>query len=113
MNMNNRNQQSVQDTLTKCKDANRVGRALYSVRMGERMMSLLMSLNSFQSSSRVSMSRNSGSNFGPPGMHRFKLLAVMNACHPKLHLTASATYVENFAWSSYKVCVVIIRSLHK
>lgn len=52
---------------------------LYSVRMGERIMSLFISLNSFQSSSRVSMSRNSGSNLGPPGMHMFKLLAVTNA----------------------------------
>ena len=50
---------------------------LYSVLMGARMMSLLMSLNSFQSSSRVSMSRNRGSNLGPPGMHMFSDLAVM------------------------------------
>lgn len=40
------------------------------------MMSLLMSLNSFQSSSRVSMSRYSGSNLGPPGMAMLRLLAV-------------------------------------
>ena len=53
--------------------------ALYSVRMAERMMSLLMSLNSFQSSSRVSMSRKRGSNLGPPGMQQLRLLAVMNA----------------------------------
>ena len=42
-------------------------------------MSLLMSLNSFQSSSRVSMSRKSGSNLGPPGMAMFSDLAVMKA----------------------------------
>jgi hypothetical protein len=53
-------------------------RTLYSVRSGERMMSLLMSLNSFQSSSALSISRNSGSNLGPPGMHMLSALAVKN-----------------------------------
>lgn len=42
------------------------------------MMSLLMSLNSFQSSSPFSMSRYRGSNFGPPGMHMLRALAVKN-----------------------------------
>ena len=55
----------------------RCGKATrYSVRIGERTMSLLMSLNSFQSSSPRSASRKSGSNFGPPGMHMLSALAV-------------------------------------
>ena len=52
---------------------------MYSVRMGCLMMSLLMSLNSFQSSSLVSMSRKRGSNLGPPGMHTFRDLAVIKS----------------------------------
>ena len=42
---------------------------LYSVRLACRTMSLFTSLNSFQSSSALSMSRCRGSNLGPPGMH--------------------------------------------
>ena len=41
---------------------------LYSVRIADRMISLLISLNSFQSSSAASPSLNNGSNFGPPGI---------------------------------------------
>ena len=37
---------------------------------------LLMSLNSFQSSSSASWSRKSGSNFGPPGIAKFSAFAV-------------------------------------
>ena len=41
---------------------------LYSVRIADLMINLLISLNSFQSSSAASLSLNNGSNFGPPGM---------------------------------------------
>ena len=43
------------------------------------MMTLLMSLNSFQSSSSASKSLCSGSNLGPPGMAMFNDFAVINA----------------------------------